>query len=81
MLLMQIVNTNSSIFSFQLEHSKYAHLNEQLAEASLRLRSVLLTFFFKKKNVILEAFVLRSFILEAFTLKCISLVHEQIVDK
>lgn len=80
MLLMQIVNTNSSIFSFQLEHSKYAHLNEQLAEASLRLRSVLLTFFLKK-NVILEAFVLRSFILEAFILKCISLVHEQIVDK
>lgn len=54
MLLMQIVNTNSSIFSFQLEHSKYAHLNEQLAEASLRLRSVLLTFFFKKKMLYLR---------------------------
>jgi hypothetical protein len=33
-----VANVDSSSFCFQLEHNKYANLNEQLAEATLQLR-------------------------------------------
>ena len=35
-----VTDIDSHAISFQLEHSKYANLNEQLSEASLRLRYI-----------------------------------------
>jgi hypothetical protein len=40
-----VADIDSPAFSFQLEHSKYANLNDQLTEASLRLRYMSYSFF------------------------------------